>query len=142
MTRASSQPKRTSRLIPTPTATRPTSTVHAMRKRTPRVKAHSRGSRYTGDLLRVGYGRDAPARATVFESARSSRSPYPAPHHGSYPRRRENCRAASTSDASESQARHPLEVASIPGEQDPPVGKNDARDQAVPHSDAEPLAFG
>ena len=45
------------------------------------------------------------------------------------------------SDASESQARHPLEVASIPGEQNPSVSKNDARDQAVPHSDAESLAF-
>ena len=45
------------------------------------------------------------------------------------------------SDASESQARHPVEVASIPGEQNPSVGKNDARDQAVPHSDAESLAF-
>jgi hypothetical protein len=32
-------------------------------------------------------------------------------------------------------------MASIPGEQDPSVGKNNARDQAVPHSNAESLAF-
>src|SRR3989304_2469874 len=48
MTRPSSHPRSARRAMPAPTAKRPSSTVPAMRSRTPRVNAQSRQSRYIG----------------------------------------------------------------------------------------------
>src|SRR5262249_13183956 len=68
ITRASSQPSRARRAIPTPTASRPISTVQTMRSRTPRVNAQSRGSRYIAGRVyresddRARRGRTAQAR--------------------------------------------------------------------------------
>src|SRR5215467_2959506 len=49
MTRARSQPKRARRAMPAPTASSPSSTVPAMRRRTPRVKAQRRRSKYMSE---------------------------------------------------------------------------------------------
>src|ERR1700675_1845463 len=48
-TRPSILPKSARRAMPAPTAKRPSSTVPAMRSRTPRVNAQSRRSRYMGE---------------------------------------------------------------------------------------------
>ena len=99
----------------------------------PRVEVHGRSP-----SSRVRPGPPRPG-LRVSRQRDASRSPYPASHHGSYPRRRGNCPTAwsgpgdrEPSDASQGQARHPVEVLAIPGEQDSSVSKNDARDQAVP----------
>src|SRR5262249_46310874 len=68
ITRARSQPSRARRAIPTPTASRPISTVPTLRSRTPRVNAQSRGSRYIAGRVyreltdRAQRGRTAQAR--------------------------------------------------------------------------------
>src|SRR5262245_50135080 len=61
---ASSQPSRARRAVPATTATRPTTAAHAMRRRTPRVSLHSRGSRYIGPhYIAAARRASCPARA-------------------------------------------------------------------------------
>src|SRR3990172_43729 len=83
MTRPSSHPKSAKRAIPAPTARRPSSTVPAMRSRTPRVNAQSRRSRYIGGSHHHTPGRsrggapgaEARENAPVRSSAQPERLP-------------------------------------------------------------------
>ncbi len=80
-TRPSTQPSRASRAVPASTASRPARVVPAMRRRTPRVKAQSRGFRYTAqDTSSAQAWRDG-------DAARRPPAPCAGPRARSPPRR-------------------------------------------------------